>query len=82
MNDAPKSRIRLKFARLAPAKDLSHLEQIKALRARAAASGTLFGGAGGWRLSPRRNNEGRAKRGQNKGSNESGFHEVSVNSGC
>lgn len=39
MNEGPKSRIRLKFARLAPAKDLSHLEQIKTLRARAAASG-------------------------------------------
>lgn len=42
MNEGPKSRIRLKFARLAPAKDLSHLEQIKALRSRAAASGLKF----------------------------------------
>src|SRR3989339_281097 len=42
MNEGPKSRIRLKFARLAPAKDLSHLEQIKALRARAAACGLKF----------------------------------------
>lgn len=39
MNEGPRSRIRLKFARLAAAKDLSHLEQLKALRARAAASG-------------------------------------------
>ena len=38
-NEGPKSRIRLKFARLAAAKDLSHLEQLKLLRARAAASG-------------------------------------------
>lgn len=42
MSEAPKSRIRLKFSRLAPAKDLSHLEQIKALRARAAACGLKF----------------------------------------
>jgi radical SAM-linked protein len=42
MNEGPKSRIRLKFARLAPAKDLSHLEQIKALRGRAAACGLKF----------------------------------------
>ena len=42
MNEAPKSRIRLKFARLVPAKDLSHLDQIKALRSRAAASGLKF----------------------------------------
>jgi len=42
MNEGPKSRIRLKFARLAPAKDLSHLDQIKALRSRAAASGLKF----------------------------------------
>jgi len=32
----------LKFARLGPAKDMSHLEQIKALRARAAGSGLKF----------------------------------------
>lgn len=42
MNEGPKSRIRLKFARLGPAKDLSHLEQIKALRGRAAASGLKY----------------------------------------
>lgn len=42
MNEGPKSRIRLKFARLAAAKDLSHLDQIKVLRARAAASGLKF----------------------------------------
>lgn len=42
MNEGPRSRIRLRFARLAPAKDLSHLEQIKALRGRAAASGLRF----------------------------------------
>ncbi len=42
MSEGPRSRIRLKFARLAPAKDLSHLEQIKALRSRAAASGLKF----------------------------------------
>ena len=42
MNEGPKSRIRLKFARLAPAKDLSHLDQIKALRGRAAACGLKF----------------------------------------
>jgi radical SAM-linked protein len=39
MNEGPKSRIRLKFARLAPAKDMSHLDQIKVLRGRAAACG-------------------------------------------
>jgi radical SAM-linked protein len=42
MNEGPRSRIRLKFARLAAAKDLSHLEQIKALRGRAAACGLKF----------------------------------------
>ncbi len=42
MNEGPRSRIRLKFARLAPAKDLSHLEQLKLLRARAAATGLRF----------------------------------------
>jgi radical SAM-linked protein len=42
MNEGPKSRIRLKFARLAAAKDLSHLEQIKAVRGRAAACGLKF----------------------------------------
>lgn len=42
MNEGPRSRIRLKFARLAPAKDMSHLEQIKALRGRAAACGLKF----------------------------------------
>jgi radical SAM-linked protein len=42
MNEGPKSRIRLKFARLAPAKALSHLEQIKILRGRAAACGLKF----------------------------------------
>ena len=39
MNEGPKSRIRLKFARLAGAKDLSHLDQIKVLRGRAAGCG-------------------------------------------
>lgn len=53
MNDAPKSRIRLKFARLAPAKDLSHLEQIKALRARAAASGLKCCPAAGGKGAPK-----------------------------
>jgi radical SAM-linked protein len=42
MNEGPRSRIRLKFARLAAAKDLSHLEQIKTLRGRAAACGLKF----------------------------------------
>jgi len=42
MNEGPKSRIRLKFARLAPAKEMSHLEQIKTLRGRAAACGLKF----------------------------------------
>jgi len=42
MNEGPKSRIRLKFARLEPARNFSHLDQIKALRARAAASGLKF----------------------------------------
>jgi len=42
MNEGPKSRIRLKFARLGPAKELSHLDQIKALRGRAAACGLKF----------------------------------------
>ncbi len=42
MNEGPKSRIRLKFARLAPAKEKSHLDQIKALRARSAACGLKF----------------------------------------
>jgi radical SAM-linked protein len=45
MNEGPKSRIRLKFVRLGPAKELSHLEQIKALRGRVAASGLKF-----WRV--------------------------------
>lgn len=53
MNDAPRSRIRLKFARLAPAKDLSHLEQIKTLRARAAASGLKFWPAPGGKGAPK-----------------------------
>ena len=53
MNEVPKSRIRLKFARLAPAKDLSHLEQIKVLRARAAACGLKFSQAAGGRPTPR-----------------------------
>lgn len=53
MNEGPKSRIRLKFARLAPAKDLSHLEQIKILRGRAAACGFKFSPAPGGRLMPR-----------------------------
>lgn len=39
MENVPKARIRLKFARLAKARNLSHLEQIKALRDLAAASG-------------------------------------------
>ncbi|MBI4803497.1 MAG: DUF2344 domain-containing protein [Elusimicrobia bacterium] len=42
MNDGPKVRIRLKFARLAPARNLSHLEQIKALRNLVAASGLRY----------------------------------------
>jgi len=42
MNEGPRSRIRLKFARLEAAKDLSHLEQIKILRGRVAASGLKF----------------------------------------
>lgn len=42
MNEGPKSRIRLKFARLAPAREMTHLEQIKALRSRAASSGLRF----------------------------------------
>jgi radical SAM-linked protein len=42
MNEGPKSRIRLKFARLAAAKDLTHLEQLKILRGRAAACGLKF----------------------------------------
>ncbi len=39
MENIPKARIRLKFARLEKARNLSHLEQIKALRDLAAASG-------------------------------------------
>lgn len=42
MNEGPKSRIRLKFARLKPAENFTHLEQIKAFRARGAASGLKF----------------------------------------
>ena len=42
MNEGPKSRIRLKFARLEPARNFSHLDQIKALRSRAAACGLKF----------------------------------------
>jgi radical SAM-linked protein len=42
MNEGPRSRIRLKFARLAPARDISHLEQLKALRGRAASCGLKF----------------------------------------
>ncbi|MDA8244666.1 MAG: TIGR03936 family radical SAM-associated protein [Elusimicrobia bacterium] len=42
MNEGPRSRIRLKFARLAAAKDTTHLEQIKELRSRAARSGLKF----------------------------------------
>lgn len=38
-DNGPKLRIRLKFARLKPARELSHLEQIKTLRAIIAASG-------------------------------------------
>lgn len=53
MNEVPKSRIRLKFARLAPAKDLSHLEQIKILRARAAACGLKFSQAAGAKPMPK-----------------------------
>ncbi len=53
MNEGPRSRIRLKFSRLAAAKDLSHLEQIKILRARAAASGLKFCPAAGGKLLPR-----------------------------
>ena len=53
MNEGPKSRIRLKFARLEAAKDLSHLEQIKILRARAAASGLKFCQGAGAKPMPR-----------------------------
>ncbi|MEK7722011.1 MAG: TIGR03936 family radical SAM-associated protein [Elusimicrobiota bacterium] len=53
MNEGPKSRIRLKFARLEAAKDLSHLEQIKILRGRVAACGLKFCPAAGRRLMPR-----------------------------
>lgn len=53
MNEVPRSRIRLKFARLAPAKDLSHLEQIKVLRARAAACGLKFSRAAGAKPLPK-----------------------------
>ena len=42
MENAPKSRIRLRFARQEPARLLTHLEQIKALRAVAAASGLKY----------------------------------------
>ncbi|OGS12872.1 MAG: hypothetical protein A2234_06645 [Elusimicrobia bacterium RIFOXYA2_FULL_58_8] len=42
MNEGPKSRIRLKFARLQPAGNFTHLEQIKVFRARAVASGLKF----------------------------------------
>ena len=42
MNEGPKSRIRLKFARLKPAENFTHLEQIKAFRARALASGLKY----------------------------------------
>lgn len=42
MENAPGVRIRLKFARLAKAANLSHLEQIKALRGLAAASGLRY----------------------------------------
>ena len=42
MNEGPRSRIRLKFSRLEAARDLSHLEQIKILRGRAAACGLKF----------------------------------------
>jgi len=42
MNEGPKSRIRLKFARLNPAANFTHLEQIKAFRSRALASGLKF----------------------------------------
>ncbi|HNW43004.1 MAG TPA: TIGR03936 family radical SAM-associated protein [Elusimicrobiales bacterium] len=42
MNEGPKSIIRLKFARLRPAADFTHLEQIKTFRARATASGLKF----------------------------------------
>lgn len=53
MNEVPRSRIRLKFERLGPAKDLSHLEQIKVLRARAAACGLKFSPAAGARPMPK-----------------------------
>lgn len=53
MNEVPKSRIRLKFARLEAAKDLSHLEQIKVLRARAAACGLRFSQAAGAKPMPK-----------------------------
>lgn len=42
MNEGPKSRIRLKFARLAPAREFSHLEQLSVLRERAAHSGLKY----------------------------------------
>lgn len=53
MNEVPKSRIRLKFARLEAAKALSHLEQLKLLRDRAAACGLKFCQTGGTRPMPR-----------------------------
>ena len=53
MNEVPKSRIRLKFARQAAAKDLSHLEQIKVLRARAAACGLRSSQAAGAKPTPK-----------------------------
>lgn len=42
MSEGPRSRIRLKFSRLSAAKDMSHLGQIKAFRARAAECGLKF----------------------------------------
>jgi len=53
MNEVPKSRIRLKFARQAMARELSHLEQIKILRGRAAACGLKFSQAPGGKPMPR-----------------------------
>ena len=42
MDEGPRSRIRLKFARLEPARNMTHLEQLKVLRSRAVASGLKY----------------------------------------
>lgn len=52
-NEGPRSRIRFKFARLAPAAGLTHLQQLKALRERVAASGLSFCRAKGCGGAPR-----------------------------